>query len=131
MWIMAKFLDKIDMSMKKYVRLNILKPILFTSISMISRCTVTAYIRDSLSDAQKKPNILNQSLVQIHLDTSSYPLTVSITNALFNEVLTFLKNFMGICEMPEYLVSLPYTLEDPVTKIDTADFHSLPKIRAI
>ena len=82
---------------------------------------LTRRISDGL---EIEPNILNQSLVQIHLDTSSYPLTVSITNALFNEVLTFLKNFMGICEMPEYLVSLPYTLEDPVTKIDTADFQT-------
>ena len=77
-----------------------------------------------LNGLEIEAETLNQSLVQIHLDTSSYPLTVSITNALFNEVLTFLKNFMGICEMPEYLVSLPYTLDDPVTKIDTADFRT-------
>ena len=77
-----------------------------------------------LNGLEIEAETLNQSLVQIHLDTSSYPLTVSITNALFNEVLTFLINFVGLCDMSEYLVSLPYTLDDPVTKIDTADFRT-------
>ena len=63
---------------------------------------------------------LNQSLIEIQLDTSSYPLTVSITETLFDEMLTFLKDFLTTCDMPEYLVKLPYTVEDPVTKIGTA-----------
>ena len=71
-----------------------------------------------------QPNILNQSIIQIHLDTSSYPTTVSITNTFLTEVRTFLKDFAVRCDMPEYLVSLPYTLEDPVTKIDTSDFRT-------
>ena len=70
---------------------------------------------------------LNQSLIEIQLDTSSYPLTVSITETLFDEMKTFLKDFLVTCSFPEYLARLPYSLEDPVTKIGlagTTDFRT-------
>eukprot|EP00093_Oithona_nana_P000586 00586.XXX_2380_746_1 [CDS] Oithona nana genome sequencing. len=63
---------------------------------------------------------LNQSLIEVQLDTSSYPLTVSITETLFDEMKTFFKDFLVTCSLPEYLAKLPYSLEDPVTKIGTA-----------
>ena len=61
---------------------------------------------------------LNQSRIEVKLDESTYPLIVPLIDTIFDEMQTFFKDFMITCDLQDYLVRLPYILEDPVTKIE-------------